>query len=359
MMKRGLIDWDRREIGEDVFGKRKGRILAKMAQERIAYLLVYGEIWQCDEVHYLTNFNTYTRDCVAVLASDGRLSLVSSMTPRDREWIASVSTVPGKDISFAAGLLKAADTMKKDGFSTGRVGLVGDFFPKVFYDHLGSEFPDVTFVDCTPWYRGLRIVKDSSETAMVKRASLLAVMGAKGLTGAAVFGKKEAALSAQAEWVVRSRGGEDYHFFCASGNAQALDSPSARKVAGAFAFSLLAQYKGCWSLLERTVASEELARKHEGDVRAYERLVAAVQAEGSLASLAQTIDRAKAEGWAVDIRAPLGPDARCSVIAGLDSVPREKDAVFGVSFRKDGASRFFLYGETLRAGDEGYEVLTT
>src|SRR4030042_4076606 len=111
MMKRGFIDWDKREISEEDFQKRKERVTARMKEDGLAYLLIYGDVWQCDNIQYLSNFNTYTRDCLLVLSQEGKLSLVSSMTPRDREWIAGFTPVPPQYISFAAGLVKGSYIM--------------------------------------------------------------------------------------------------------------------------------------------------------------------------------------------------------------------------------------------------------
>jgi len=60
----------------------------------------------------------------------------------------------------------------------------------------------------------------------------------------------------------------------------------------------------------------------------------------------------------VDIKSPVGPDTPRSVIRGLERVAGEKGAVFTVSSSKENAAGVFVYAETLRAGEEGYEVLT-
>lgn len=364
MMKRGFINWDKREISEEDFQKRKDKVIAKMRDEDLQYLFVHGDVWQCDDIQYLTNFNTYTRDCLLVLSREGKMSLISSMTPRDREWIAGYTPVANQDIFFSAGLIKGTDVMKKGGFSSGRVGLVGDFFPKVFFDHLNKEFPKGDFIDLSDRCRELRRVKDSSEIGLIKRAALLATNAAKVLTDSGIFGKKEIHLSAQAEWVVRSRGGEDYHFSCNSREAGYLDFPKDREIKNYFAFSLLTQYKGCWTMMERTLVSSEMEKKkkkeeaEDDDVKAYQALVSEVQKEGSVDSLEEVIKEAKAQNWVVKINSPIGPDIPSSVISGLERVPGEKDTVFSLTFHKDIGTRLFTYGETLYVGEEGYEVWT-
>jgi Xaa-Pro aminopeptidase len=358
MMKRGFINWDKREVNEEDFQKRKEKVLAKMREEDLRYLLVYGDVWQCDEVQYLSNFNTYTRDCLLVLDREGRMSLISSMTPRDREWIAGFTPVAGPDISFSAGLIKGSEIMKRGDFTRGKVGLVGDFFPKVLFEHLKKEFPGGDFIGGSEWYRGLRRVKDSSELTLIKRAALLGTNASKALLDSGVFGKKETDLSAQAEWLVRSRGGEDCHFFCNSKEAGFLDFPGNHEVKDIFAFTLLTQYKGCWAMMGRTFFSPETGIGKSKEASAYRDLVSETQKEGTVESLDKLIKEAKAQNWSVDIKSPVGPDTPSSVIRGLERVPGEKESVFTVSFSRENAAGFFVYVETLRAGEEGYEVLT-
>ncbi len=358
MMKRGFINWDKREVSEEDFLKRKEKVLLKMKGEDLRYLLVYGDVWQCDDVQYLTNFNTYTRDCLLVLDREGKMSLVSSMTPRDREWIAGFTPVANHDILFSAGLIKGSDVMKKGGVLSGKVGLVGHFFPKMLFEHLKEEFPNGDFRDLTEWYRTLRTVKDSSELALIKRAALLATNGAKVFSDHGIFGKNETYLSAQAEWAVRSRGGEDYHFFCHSTGAGFLDFPGQREVKEMLAFILLTQYKGCWAILGRTWVNPEAEKGKKEDVSAYRALMSETQKEGPIDRLEKLIKEAKARDWLVEIKSPVGPDTPSSVIRGLEGVPREKNSVFSVAFHRESATGLFTYGETLYVAEEGYEVLT-
>ena len=128
MMKRGFLYWNEREVSREDLAARKEKVLGRMREEALDWLLVYGDISQCDNVHYLSHFNTYTRDCLLVLAAAGQMSLVSSLTLRDREWITGVTPVAAKDIYFSQGLLKASEIIAKTGFSKGRVGIVGNTF---------------------------------------------------------------------------------------------------------------------------------------------------------------------------------------------------------------------------------------
>ena len=355
MMKRGFIFWDRREIGEDDFRKRKERIIAKMREEQLGYLLVYGDVWQSDEVRYLTNFNTYTRDCVAGLSLDGKMSIVSSMTPRDREWIAGFTPVAGQDIYFAAGLVKASDVMKKDGFTAGRIGLVGHFFPTVLFDHLEAEFPGTVFIDLTTWYRELRRVSDAADLGLVKRAALLAQGAARVLTDPGLAGKKETEASAQAEWLVRSRGGEDYVCACSSGKDGFMHFPGERRINDYFAFSLLVQYKGCWASMERTFFARGLAADESAALAA---LASGVRQGTSLEGLMKLIEEAKADQWVVAMKSPIGPDGPSSIVPCLAAAPTEVGAVFSLSFSRETEKGLLAYGETVYIGEEGYEVCT-
>ena len=358
MMKRGFIDWDKREISEEDFQKRKEKVTARMIEDGLAYLLIYGDVWQCDDIQYLSNFNTYTRDCLLVLNREGKLSLVSSMTPRDREWIAGFTPVPPQDISFDASLVKGADIMKKGGFSSGKVGLVGEFFPKILFDHLVAEFPGSDLADLSEWYRALRRAKDAAEMKLVKRAALLAENAAKVLTDPGIFKKKVRKVSAQAEWVAKSRGAEDYCLLCSTQKMGALDFPDDRNIQGHFSFSLLSQYKGCWAIMARTLVSPATEKRRKEDVRAYSTLVSSIQGAERLEDLEKGIKAAKARGWEVEMKSPIGLDFRTSILPNLREIPKEKNVVFGLTFQKMMNKDLFTYGETLCVGDEGYEVLT-
>jgi hypothetical protein len=235
---------------------------------------------------------------------------------------------------------------------------VGGYFPTVLLDHLHKEFPEGDFIDLSDRYRDLRRIKDSSEMRLIKRAAILARQAARALTNPGIFGKKEADLSAQAEWMVRSRGGEDYQFSCASGETGYLDFPKGREIRDWFAFSLLTQYKGCRTLIERTSVSAEVGRKRKEDVQAYQGLVSGVQGEGSVDRLEKVIKEAEAQHWVAEIKSPIGPDTPSSVISGLGRVPREKGTVFSLTFHRETGPVPFVYGETLFIGEEGYEVWT-
>lgn len=358
MMKRGFIHWDKREISDEDFQKRKERVTARMKEENLASLLIYGDVWQCDDIQYLSNFNTYTRDCLLVLSPGGELSLVSSMTPRDREWIAGCTPVPSQDISFSAGLVKGSDIMKKGGFTSGKVGFVGRFFPKVLFDHLLKEFPGSDFVDLSEWYRTLRRTKDAADIQLVKRAALLAEHAVKVLTDPGIFKKKVRRVSAQAEWAARSRGAEDYALLCSTQKMAALDFPDDRIILGHFSFSLLSQYKGCWAVAARTVVSPTTMKRRKKDVHAYSALVSSMQGAERLEDLEKGLKAAKASGWEVEIKSPVGPDFQTSIFPTLNEIPKEENMVFGLTFQKMMGKDLFAYGETLRVGDEGYEVLT-
>ena len=358
MMKRGFIHWDKREIREEDFQKRKEEVTAKMKEEGVACLLIYGDVWQCDDIQYLSNFNTYTRDCLLVLSPGGKLSLVSSMTPRDREWIVGCTPVPSQDISFSAGLVKGSDIMKKGGFTSGKVGFVGRFFPKVLFDHLLKEFPGSEFVDLSEWYRTLRCTKDAADIQLVKRAALLAEHAAKVLTDPGIFKKKVRRVSAQAEWAVRSRGGEDYSLLCSTQKMAVLDFPDDRDIQGYFSFSLLSQYKGAWAVIARTTVSPTTMKRRKEDVRAYSALVSSIQGAERLEDLEKGLKAAKARGWDVEMKSPVGPDVPMSITPGLEEIPRKKNMVFSLTFQKKMDQDLFIYGESLCVGEEGYEVLT-
>lgn len=354
-MKRGFIDWNEREITRSELSKRRDRVLERMEQENLDYLLVYGDVSQCDDVHYLSHFNTYTRDCLLVIGKEGKMSLISSLTLRDREWIANVTPIGEQDIYFSAGLIKTSEVLKMDGFSEGRIGIVGQYFPRVLYKQLTNDFSQTAFVDLSNWFRELRRVKDAAEIRLVKRAALLCEAGAKALDHTAVFEKKENVLSAQAEWIIRARGGEDYHFLCSSGKRGYLDYASDQKVEACFAFSLLAQYKGYWAQVARTVWH---APESDSNASVYDKLVAKVQAEGDVESLEKCIAEAKNLGCVVEIKSPIGTDSGSSIIPGVAMVPSENGAIFTLLFHKGVGTGFFVYCETIHIGEEGYEVWT-
>lgn len=357
-MKRGLFNWDKGELSEQVLENRKKAVLEKMKAEDLQFLLIHGDVYQCDDVQFLCNFNTYTRDCLLIVSRNGDLSLVSGLTLRDRKWIETVTPVMGEKIFFGIGLLKGAEVIKQGGFFYGKLGLVGDFFPRVTLKHLKKEFPQATFQDLTDWYRNLRRSKDSDEKKQIKRAALIAMIGAKALDSPDVFGRSEINASAHAEWAVRSRGGEDFFLMCSTGPRGYLDFPGDVSVVDRFAFSILAQYKGCWATLQRTAVSMDIQEREKEHFEAYVSLMSNLQSESSLKSLDQSIEKARSGGWQVEIKAPIGQDTSSSVISSMDRIPTENDSVFSLSFRKETEAGLFIYGETIYIGREGYEVWT-
>lgn len=355
MMKRGFLQWNEREMSREDLAARKERVLERMREDGLDWLLVHGDISQCDNVHYLSHYNTYTRDCLLVLAAEGHMSLVSSLTLRDREWIADVTPVAAKDIFFGQGLLKTSEIVRNAGFSKGGIGLVGEYFPRVLLEHLKRELPEARLVDASDWYRAMRRVKDAAETRLVKRAGLLAVRGAGELQRPSVFGRRERVASAAAEWTIRSRGGEDYYFLCASRGRGYLDTAGDAKIEGRFVFSLLTQYMGCWAWLGRTSWANEASDRARA---AYEEIAAKVASEAGIGDLDACIEAARAKGWKVEIKAPVGTDAESSLVPALDGLLREKGAIFTLRFSTQDGQGPILYGDTVRISEDGYEVVT-
>jgi Xaa-Pro aminopeptidase len=115
-----------------------------------------------------------------------------------------------------------AERLREIGLASGRVGLVGAI---AFQHHgvLAAALPDITFVDVTPAFTQIRLIKSDEEIAWIRRAAELSDAALAALEREARPGLPEVELGAIVDEAYLRAGGQNtIHFF----GVTPMDDPS-------------------------------------------------------------------------------------------------------------------------------------
>lgn len=310
MMKRGLVAWDREEVPPETVERRKEEVLAWLQAEQIDVLLVYGDVFQSDDLHYLTNFNPYWMNAMAVLTAEGDLFVLTSLSARVKNWIASTSWVNPERILPAAGQLgwKAADIVETMGSGKKCIGLAGPYMPHTVYQQLRQRLPWAEITDVSMRFRRLRRRADEVMLRLTERAAQIA-SGCLALVVERVVSRDTLPLGlAAAERYARYEGAQDVviHADCTMADAEK----------DLLLLEVMVQYKGCWAVAGRTVSLERAGREvkeEELQVReTYRELLGVLRPGLSEKDLQQMVVPYTRRGdkLTCGISSPVGPDYR-------------------------------------------------
>ncbi len=185
-------------IAED----RRARLLDAMKAEGLDVLMVYGNAWQIDYLRYATDFGILEGQAMALLRSDGHVTLyLDSPLEADRAAI----DCPGVEVVHAPDLVgtvdQALDRLRNPRFGAAPQRLI----PR----RIAARAKDINLSDQTAFVDRLLMGKLDSEVAAVRKAAKLADEGYKVFVQAARPGRADYELIAECEAFFRANGVDD------------------------------------------------------------------------------------------------------------------------------------------------------
>ncbi len=340
-MKRGLIEWDPRELSRETLQGRVERCQALLGERGLDGAVFYTSVAQPVMGRYLTHFLPYWNEGVLVLPRQGEPLLCVGLSNRVFPWIKGSSTLTEIRASRNLGA-DAAKALRERGAR--RVGL-GDrgSIPYRVIAELEAGLADGEVVDLPEVVQTLRLGLDPDEVRLRTAAgglvanALAEVVVEPGLT--------DSALAARLDRAVRLAGAEDT-LVLVGPLGQWPGLPQRAELAGSANLMMQVEYKGHWVQVGRTVGADSEA-----------------EAAGQQAALMGLCQAGRdVAGLVAEARAKHGAElyisrgGRGHPFTGLAEDERlaEGDVVALLALGRDGA----LYGDTFALQPDGPRPLT-
>ena len=257
VLNRGCSTWDREGISEQEFRGRLSRLRQGMKERGADLLLIYGDSWRYGHLAFVSHFMPKNRGALAVISLEGEPALVVQEPSRNNPfsktltWIDEVWSVG----QFAQGL---AEALKKRGLKPKRVGLVAveEQMPAREWEKVNQTLAGAELLDLSDVATSLRLVKSSSEQALLRKTSGILEQALALVAEAARPGRKEYEIMAALDREARRRGVEDFRFMI----ARSSDPRVGLRPAGVsplengelLLISVAASYQRYWAELGRT-----------------------------------------------------------------------------------------------------------
>lgn len=256
VLKRGLSTWSRQCIPEQEFRSRLSRIKQGMKERGADLLLIYGDSYRFGHLAFVSHFIPKNRGALAVIPLEGEPALIVQEPSRNNPfsktltWIDEVHSVG----QFAQGL---GDALKPRGLKSKQVGLVTveEQLPIREWEKMVSVLEGAEFCDLTELLTSLRLIKSSSEQALLRRASEI-LEQSLALFSKARAGQKEYEIMAVVEREARRQGVEDFRFLIARSSEPHIGLRPAGAASlnkgEALLVAVAASYQRYWAELGRT-----------------------------------------------------------------------------------------------------------
>ncbi len=299
VLNRGCSVWDRERMAEDEFRRRLERVREGMKKRGIDLLLVYGDSWRFGHLAFISHFLPKNRGALAVVPLEGEPALVIQEPSRNNPfsstltWIQEVHSV-GK---FAQGVSEA---IKARGLKPKSVGLVAveEQLNIREWRELASLLNGANLQNCGDFLGSLRLVKSSSELALLKQTSRILERSLALVKREAKAGQKEFEITAMVEREARRQGVEDFRLLLArSGTPEiGLRPAGASTLNNGEAILVLAaaSHQRYWAELGQTFClgkpTEETKRSQELAHRVFQKLTNGVKPGVSQSAAADWLD---------------------------------------------------------------------
>jgi hypothetical protein len=251
-MKRGLVEWDPRELAPEVLAARVARCQAVLAAHALDAAVLYTSVAQPGLVRYLTHFLPYWNEGVLVLPRAGEPTLFVALSNRVFPWIQATSTL--RDVRAARDLGAAAARLLAER-GTARVGLVDrGAIPYWVLEALAAGLPAGALVDAPAVADGFALGLDGDELRLRGRAAAI-VANALAAVGDHVAGRPASALASELDRTMRLAAAEDTLVQVGpAGRWPGL--PTGAPLPERANVLVQAEYKGHWVLVGRTLPAD-------------------------------------------------------------------------------------------------------
>lgn len=301
VLNRGCSLWDRKRMTEDEFRRRLAHVREGMKQRGVDLLLVYGDSYRFGNLAFISHFLPKNRGAMAVVPLEGEPALVVQEPSRNNPfsstltWIEEVHSV-GK---FAQGVSEA---IKSRGLKPKKVGLVAveEQLNMREWSELKALLNGAEFEDSSALLASLRLVKSSSELALLRETSRILGQSLSLFKTAARSGQKEFEVTALLEREARRQGVEDFRLLLARSSTPGVGlrpaADSVLKKGEAVLVLAAASFQRYWVELGQTFClgrpTPGITKSHELAHRVFRKLV-----EGTKPGVSQKA----AAGWLAEI----------------------------------------------------------
>ncbi len=291
VLKRGCSTWNPEELPQGEFQARLDAVRREMARQNLNALVIYGDNYSFGDLCYLTNYFPKVRGGIAVVPSDGAISLLLNIGSRDVPFAKTLTWVGDVRASNQVGV-DGAKMVKEKGFEKATIGLAdsGHGFPLPQLEDLKNALPQVTWRDCDGMIQPLRLRKTARELAAMREAGRVL---SEVCAGAAEFiraGRKEYEVVADIDRLARDKGAEDLRILA---GAARLNPPSFKQSASIdrhWAVYLALQHERYWTEAGRTFilsADTKLKDAYENALAAVARMAGQLKPGAAVAAIGE------------------------------------------------------------------------
>ena len=293
VLNRGCSTWDRQRLAEQEFRSRLSRIRQGMRERGADLLLAYGDSRRYGHLAFVSHFIPKNRGAMAVIPLEGEPALVVQEPSRNNPfsktltWIGEVRSVA----QFAQGL---GDALNGRSLKPKRVGLaaVEEQMPMREWEKIDQILEGAELCDLSDILTSLRLIKSSSEQALLRRTSEILEQSLALFRKEARAGQKEYEIMAVAEREARRQGVEDFRFMIARSSEPHVGlrpaSPASLHKGEALLVTVAASYQRYWAELGRTFClgspPAELVQSHSTAKNIFHKLVESAKVGASAAA---------------------------------------------------------------------------
>ncbi len=181
---------------------RRRRLIEAMTDDGVDVLLVYGNAWQADYFRYATDYGILEGEGLALVRSDGALTLYLDSPLEAERAEVEVSDI---DIVHAPAMLTEVEAALEHA----RHSRIGAAPGRLMPHRLAARGRELGIADCTAMLDRLLMKKLDCEIAAMREAARLADDGYEVFRRAARVGRADYELVAEVEAFFRARGVDD------------------------------------------------------------------------------------------------------------------------------------------------------
>jgi hypothetical protein len=251
-MKRGLVEWDPRELSRETLAGRVAACQAVLAEWGLDAAVFYTSVAQPGLVRYLTHFLPYWNEGVVVLPRAGEPTLFVALSNRVFPWIKGSSTL--QDVRASRNLgADAARLLSERGAA--RVGLADrGSIPYRVVEALQAGLAGGQVVDVAEIAASIRLGADADELRLRARAAALAAQALGELATDWSAGLRDSEVAGRLDRAMRLGAAEDTLVLVGpAGRWPGL--PTGAPLGERAHVVIQVEYKGHWVMVGRTLGA--------------------------------------------------------------------------------------------------------
>ncbi len=253
VLKRGCSIWDRSRMPKEEFDARMKEVRRKMAELKIAAVVIYGDTWSYADLCYLTNYFPKVRGALAVVPLVGEVSILVNIGSRDVPFAKSLTWV--EDLRASSQLGKdCAGVLKSLRLDDAKIALADQErgLPLPQWEELKNGVPAAHWEDGSSILSAMRSKKSEREVAVLEEGGRLLAQICEASCEVVRRGRKEFEIAAEIDRLARLKGAEDIRLLMGD---KGLGPPGGKEVAkdqSHLALYLAIQYDRYWVEIGRT-----------------------------------------------------------------------------------------------------------